>query len=303
MPYVLLIFILLFISSCSDISKESKESKQDNEVNTKTVDINSIEDLNQLFDDLNYTADSWKDAKKEIPRLSFLKISEAWKQTSDEMPVQEKKNIFFRLLAPLVLMSNEEILKDRNKLLAQTKASPFVKELAIKYKVIKKDEGSLSEKQYQELVKRVDIIPMSLALAQGAEESGWGTSRFAMEGNALFGLWTYNGDGMAPAQQREGLGDYGLAKYETPLDSVQAYMLNLNISYAYEKFRDKRQELRINGDKITGWELAQTLDKYSERGEDYIKGLHNMIIYNGLEATDESYLSNISQTYLIKATQ
>jgi len=288
MKYLFVIFIT-FISISSVYAQD------------KTVTLHSLKEIDKLFNDLNYTVKSWKEGRREVPRIYFDKVGQDWKNDSNTIPVKEKKNIFFRLLGPLVLMSNEKINEERLRLQKEPLHSGWTKQLALKYRVIKKSDTVVSPKQLQELKKRVDIIPPSLALAQGAEESGWGTSRFAAQGNALFGQWDFSGKGMRPAQQRKGLGDYGLARFDTPLDSVKGYMLNLNTTYAYEKLRTLRQKLRRNGKKITGWELATTLDKYSERGDAYIKGLHNMMSYNKLQATDDAYLTKGASIHLIKS--
>jgi Bax protein len=138
---------------------------------------------------------------------------------------------------------------------------------------------------------RVDTIPPSLALAQVAEESGWGTWRFAAEGNALFGKWTWGGKGMTPSQQRSETGDYRLAAYETPLESVIAYMVNLNSNDAYRELRARRAELRRRGTKVTGWELASTLARYSERGAAYVESLHALMKTNTLGPADDAVLA------------
>jgi uncharacterized FlgJ-related protein len=144
---------------------------------------------------------------------------------------------------------------------------------------------------------RVDIIPPSLALAQAAEESGWGTSRFADVGNALFGQWTWS-EGIAPLEQREGKGDYRIAKFDSPLDSVRAYMLNLNTHAAYRSLRERRREMRVRGDQLSGWELAETLTSYSERGAAYVETLHTIMRVNRLAATDSAYLTDSPPIYL-----
>jgi uncharacterized FlgJ-related protein len=136
----------------------------------------------------------------------------------------------------------------------------------------------------------VDTIPPSLSLAQAAEESSWGTSRFAIQGNALFGQWDFSGKGMKPKNQRKELGNYGIARFDTPQQSIEAYILNLNTHRAYKKLRDKRASMRENNIKPTGWELAKTLDKYSERGIHYIESLHSIMRYNKLIPADDAYL-------------
>ena len=158
----------------------------------------------------------------------------------------------------------------------------------------------MDEEKRARLMIQVDIIPPSLALAQAAEESGWGTSRFTAEGNAFFGQWDFSGNGMTPKQQRKELGDYGLARFDSPLASVEGYMKNINTTGAYEKLRLLRANLRKNNKKITGMELAGTLDKYSERGQAYIDGLRDMISYNKLQDVDEAYLSEDKLIHLVK---
>ena len=299
MYYLFLLISLLFLNACS--SSETHQQENSKKQEDKIVKISSVNDINKLFNDLNYTSTSWKAGLREVPRIYFKKIGTDWKETSKHLPTKEKKNIFFRLLAPLVLMSNEEIMKDREQLKKEPLNSAWMIQLAKRYRVIKKEDTQLNEENLKELNKRVDIIPLSLALAQGAEESGWGTSRFASEGNALFGLWDYSGKGMAPTRQRKELGNYGLARYDTALDSVKGYMHNINIGHAYEKLRAMRQNSRLHNQKITGWELAKSLDKYSERGQAYIDGLHNMMSYNHLSKTDDAYLSKSAPIHLVKS--
>jgi uncharacterized FlgJ-related protein len=138
----------------------------------------------------------------------------------------------------------------------------------------------------------VDTVPPSLVLAQTTEESGWGTSRFAVEGNALFGMWTWDGAGITPLQQRSGLGNYKIAAYETPLQSVIAYMHNLNTHQSYAELRARRAKLRSAGKKVTGWELAGTLTNYSERRQAYVDSLRSLMKVNMLEPTDDAYLGD-----------
>jgi Bax protein len=165
-------------------------------------------------------------------------------------------------------------------------------DLGRKFKVTGEDDESLTGQQLAELKNRIDIIPPSLALAQGAEESGWGTSRFALLGNSLFGQWDFSGKGIKPEQQRSELGDYGLAAFDTPLDAVVAYTRNLNTHRAYTRMRQLRAEIREKGNEPTGFELADTLDRYSERGQEYVDGLHAIMRVNKLAAADLAHLTN-----------
>ena len=157
------------------------------------------------------------------------------------------------------------------------------------YKVIEKGED-LSQEKLEELWRRVDIIPLSLVLAQSAEESGWGTSRFAAEGNALFGQWAWGKNAIKPKEQRSGKGDYGIARFDSPLESMRAYMLNLNTHRAYTDLRKARAALRNQGQKPDGETLARTLTRYSERGEEYVGTLLSIMKVNNLATADEAYL-------------
>jgi len=138
----------------------------------------------------------------------------------------------------------------------------------------------------------VDGVPVSLVLSQAAEESGWGTSRFAAEGNALFGQWAWGDKAIKPKQQRKGKGNYGIAAFDTTLDSVRAYMQNLNTHRAYGELRGKRAELREQGEPVTGRILAGTLTSYSERGAAYVETLHTIMNANRLDPADDAYLDD-----------
>ncbi|WP_413698616.1 glucosaminidase domain-containing protein [Psychromonas sp. KJ10-10] len=141
-------------------------------------------------------------------------------------------------------------------------------------------------------------MPPSLAVVQAAKESGWGTSRFAREGNALFGQWDFTGQGIKPLQQREELGNYSIATFTSPFASVEGYMLNINTNEAYLETRQLRAKIRSNNKRITGIELAPTLDKYSETGKVYTDDLLKMIKYNELESLDYLTLSDKEMVYI-----
>jgi len=288
--FVALILALTSITSLPSIAYNAKNQFVE-------VEISSLDGLMALFKKHHYTSNDWKNGDREVPRLTFEGVSEQWKKTSSKIPVKQKKQVFFRLMAPLVLISNENILTERNIVKSAPLSSKALLDIARKYRFFNNETLSLTEKQRQQLLQQVDVMPPSLALAQAAEESGWATSRFTEEGNAFFGQWDFSGAGMIPKQQRKELGNYGLARFDSPLDSVEGYMLNINTTGAYKKLRVLRAKLRQENKAITGLELAGTLDKYSERGQAYIDGLRSMIRYNKLEDVDEAYLSD---TILIK---
>ena len=253
-------------------------------------------DIVKLFDSLGYTKKAWEAGIKEVPRVYLQSIPKRWAKESRNLPVKLKKELFFRLLAPAILTANESILIERHKVEGALKAkkplsSDVVKEMTLlvhKYRIVKKgQEVEVNEKMLKSLLIHVDAIPVSLSLAQGANESGWGTSRFALLGNSLFGQWDFSGKGIAPKQQRKEYGNYGLARFDRPQDAVNAYLLNLNTHRAYAKLRT----MRVQNRKISGYKLATSLNKYSERGEAYVKDIQQMIHFNHLEATDKAYLS------------
>jgi len=263
----------------------------------RTVETSKYTDVLKLFDEIGYTAEHWQAGIREVPRIELTHIPERWQKQSPNIPVKDKKNVFFRLAGPGVLLANEKVSADREHMLnkiGNNKSSndPWLIKLAQKYKVTDKGSSTLDNDDLSKLRNRVDIIPPSLALAQAAEESGWGTSRFAIQGNALFGQWDYSGKGIKPMNQRKELGNYGIAKFDKPQLSIEAYILNLNTHRAYKKLRDKRADMRANNTKPTGWELAKTLDKYSERGHHYVKSLHGIMSYNKLMPADDAYLWN-----------
>ena len=127
----------------------------------------------------------------------------------------------------------------------------------------------------------MDIIPVSVALAQAAKESGWGTSRFALEGNAIFGQWTWSGSGIAPLM-RDKSKSHKILRFPILRASVKAYQNNLNTHKSYIKFREKRRSLREKNKKISGLELTKTLSNYAETGNEYIKILEQIIVQNRL---------------------
>ncbi|UCB54088.1 MAG: glucosaminidase domain-containing protein [Thiotrichales bacterium] len=261
----------------------------------RTVESKNYNDVLQLFNEIGYTAEKWQAGIREVPRIEITEIPQRWQKVAQTIPISDKKNIFFRLTGSGILQANEKILFERQRLLEAIEKNDideneWLAALAVKYRVIKQESDKLDNKDLIELKKRVDIVPPSLALAQAAEESGWGTSRFAVQGNSLFGQWDFSGKGIKPKEQRAELGNYGIAAFESPQASIEAYMLNLNTHRAYERMRQKRAVFRQQNKVPKGWDLAKTLDKYSERGIDYVKSLHSIMSYNKLNDADQAYL-------------
>jgi uncharacterized FlgJ-related protein len=277
-------------------------------------EVSNYKDILVLFKKLNYTPEAWQSGIREVPRVYLPLIGEKWGAgRSDELKVDNKKRLFFRTSAPLILRGNELIMVDRNRLseirssykknaAISEKDQSWILKLAKIYKVEVKD-SQVTSGLMDILWKKVDIVPVSLALAQAAEESGWGTSRFAAKGNAVYGQWTWGSNAITPEKQRKELGNYGIASFEILQQSISAYMLNLNTHNAYSDLRDKRAQLREKDEKITGHILAGQLTKYSERGEDYVKSLRSLMEHNKLGPTDDAYLSKNAPIYLVRKAE
>jgi len=284
----------------------------DNFDNSRKVEVRSYKDMLELFEELKYTPEAWQAGIREIPRVYLPLIGGKWSTQSKELVIVNKKRIFLRGIAPLILRANELVMIDRSRLeeirssFTQNKSisekdTHWVLKLAKLYKV-NSDEEQVTASMIHELWGKVDIIPASLALAQAIEESGWGTSRFTAIGNAIYGQWTWGEKAIVPEKQRKELGNYGIASFDALQESVCAYMINLNTHNAYANLRGKRAEMRKKGGKITGVVLAEQLTKYSERGEEYVKALKSLMRVNQLGPTDEAYLSNELPIYLIPIT-
>ena len=282
--------------------------------------VSSVQEIVTLYEQAGYWGELEPDKILQVPPILAVATVKQWRQEAAEMTVEDKKELFYRSLLPLVLYSNNAIIEEREKLLDIIERHPdlsigneadvsWILDLGIHYRLIKVLEGEspvLPEGQslkdfLSNLLDRVDTIPASLALGQGAYESGYGTSRFALEGNSYFGQWTYDGKGMSPKKKRASKGNYGVAAYEWPLDSVRSYMLNLNTHRAYSDLRTKRAHLRNQAKAVTGEALAQTLTSYSERGMDYVKSLTGMMRFNQLGAADEAELIESPPVLIVNA--
>ena len=268
-----------------EIEKEDKKAKEKPklEVKRKNVDEVILPNLNlktetvlNLFKDVEYDLGQVRSQKlvKPIYFTQFPRDLDAIQST------KLKKETFIKIVLPLIVAENERILADREKLLilSDKKFTTDLEKQWIRQKLL---EYKVKKGNLKELIVRMDIIPTSIALAQAAKESGWGTSRFALEGNAIFGQWTWSGQGIAPLDRASNK-NHKILKFPILRASVKAYQNNLNTHKSYSKFRQKRFELREKNKKISGLELTSTLNNYAQTGIAYTKILNQIIRQNRL---------------------
>ncbi|MEE8516478.1 MAG: glucosaminidase domain-containing protein [Alphaproteobacteria bacterium] len=262
--------------------------------NVMVVTNNAVK-LHQTFRSMGYHLERVRSGEQAVPRLYLASLPADLPRLNS---VQTRKAVFIKTILPLILRANEEILRQRRHLIVlkeriangkilSSAASLWLETLAGRYEVANRD--------INELLNRVDIIPPSLALAQAAEESGWGTSRFAQEGNALFGQRTSKESvGIVP-KGASGEQNIKVKSFGKLYDGIKSYVRNLNVHRAYRLMRKARAELRRrNGEsaEFNGIDLARTLISYSERGEAYVHTIQSIMRYNNLDQFDAVRLSN-----------
>lgn len=256
------------------------------------VQFSTFEEVNHFFEQNGYSREAWEAGIRVIPPFFLTRIPAGkHEHYAREIPVIEKKELFFRLLAPEILLASQRIEAERKVVAASTTDAPRLLAIALKYKVVTEDASTMNQEALAELKLRVDTLPLSMVLAQAADESGWGTSRFAKEGNALFGQWTWNEKGIQSEMHQNGKGHYKVASFASPAASIEAYMLNLNTNFRYAPLRKTRADIRKDGRTPTGIELVTYLTPYSQRGEGYVKDIHAIIETNNLAHLDTAVLS------------
>jgi len=251
------------------------------QVPTDTVRL-SASTIKQLFKETNYNLDEVR--KKGI--VKPIKLSLLPNEMKKIESTKKKKNLFIQIVLPLIVEENNRIRLDRKKLFVilnrSNNTNAEKKWLNLKFKqygVLKKDLSTLKV--------RMDEVPISLAIAQAAKETGWGTSRFAIEGNALFGQWTWSGDGIKPAGIDADDGNHKVMKFKVLKASVRAYQRNLNTHGSYRKFRSARAEMRDNNEELDSLVLADYLDKYAATGKEYTVIIKKIIEQNALKDFDK----------------
>lgn len=248
----------------------------------------------QLADRLDALGYNWPPGGP-VPRIHVRTLP----NDLDTLAVERRKGVFFRSLLPLVLRENADLRQQRRRLQSllgsgglpppDSADGRFLQRMQERFRVA----GDPSEAELRRrLLRRVDTVPPSLALAQAANESGWGTSRFTREGNNLFGEWTYQpGEGMMPARREEGA-THRVRAFADLQASVRGYMHNLNTGSAYQGLRQRRARARADGSAPDGLDLAGGVLRYSERGEAYVREIRAMIRQNNLHRLPELELAD-----------
>ena len=248
-----------------------------------TISLNAETTLN-LFEDLNYDLKAVRAGQKVKP-IYLTKLPKDLKTLGD---TKTKRELFIKIVLPLILHENEKIIDDRKrlfKILGKNFNSPGEKVwLNRRFK-----EYKIEDKDLAELKMRMDIIPVSIAVAQAANESGWGTSRFALEGNALFGQWTWSKKGISP-KNKDPNQSHKILQFQILKASVRAYKNNLNTHNAYKEFREVRAKLRQSGTTITGLALIKYLKRYASIGEKYTEIIEGIMVQNSLTDFDKANL-------------
>jgi Bax protein len=312
---IIIISIFSITPFVIDIKKKdslfSKDSKNESVKKIKKLDENQDTELQQsfLFEDIL----EFDEQPADTVRLSASTIEELFKSTNYNLSdvrknklvkpisltllpaeikqienVKKRKDLFIQIILPLVIKENNFIKLDRKKLFSiLNKSQNTINEnnwLNSKFK-----QYGVVNKNLSTLKIRMDEIPVSMAIAQAAKETGWGTSRFAQEGNALFGQWTWSGEGIKPAGADDD-STHKVMKFKILQASVKAYQRNLNTHSTYSDFRSARAKLRDQGKKLNSIDLTKHLDKYAETGKEYVRILQQIIRQNNLEDFDDAKL-------------
>ena len=280
------------------LNKKDKYKKESNTLNEEDLlldifSLNNLENdsvrlsastIKQLFEDTGYNLNDVR-KKKLVKPVALTLLPQEIKMIENS---KKRKEFFIQIVLPLIIEENNNIKLDRKTL----------------FTIINKNNNSGSEKQWLEkkykqygvksgdlstLKIRMDEIPVALAIAQAAKETGWGTSRFALEGNALFGQWTWSGEGLKPKEAKEGE-SHKVMKFNILQASVRAYQRNINTHSTYKDFRKARAKLRDNNKPLDSIELSKYLNKYAETGNQYVEVLQKIIKQNKLQDFDDAKL-------------
>ena len=285
--------ILVYTLNSKNNIEENTEVLDEKDLLVDILSLNDIENesvalsaptIEQLFKDTNYKLKDVRETKLVKPVLLTL-LPDEIKMIED---TKKRKELFIQIVLPLILKENNNIRLDRKRLFTIINKSNNT-DLEKKWLEKKFKQYGVPAKDLSLLKIRMDEIPVSLAIAQAAKETGWGTSRFAQEGNALFGQWTWSGEGLKPKDAEEGA-EHKVMKFNILQASVRAYQRNLNTHPTYKDLRKARAEFRDLNKPLDSLELSNYLNKYAETGNQYVEVLQQIIKQNNLKDFDDAKL-------------
>ena len=292
--------IVLLLSIIGSPNREALAAQQVSVEKAPVIRPETTSGLRAFFQALDY---SWMSFDNGVPPLILKQIPG---DINSSVNTKTKKKIFFMALLPMVLLANQEIDQERQEIqqiLARNQARAKEAGDLERIQIIAKRYGLrgnplTDHRARRQLLLRVDTIPPALVLAQAANESAWGTSRFAQVGNNIFGEWTFKpGTGLVPAGRPAGE-IYEVRVFTSIYQSIRSYMNNLNRNGAYRKLRGIRNELRKKEKPLTGAALSKGLINYSQRGAEYIKEIAAMIRQNNLEQINLAKLRQPEEEFI-----
>jgi Bax protein len=258
----------------------------------------SAKKISLFFDKFGYDLEQIKKNKQDVPKIFVTSVPSDMNKITD---VRQKKDLFFKMILPLILKANKEVIKERTKLLSLEKSlknissndKKWLDKMSRKYQVSSKRENPIENMKMRigGLKIKIDAVSPSLSLTQAAIESAWGTSRFAKLGNALFGEWTWDGTGIIPKGREKGE-RHSVKKFKTMYGAVKSYINNTNRNRAYEIMWTMRSERRKAKKTFEGYALASSMIHYSQRGMGYVNTIRSIIKGNNLFGLDNAKLDD-----------
>jgi Bax protein len=257
-----------------------------------TVDyISKSSEMIEIFKKYQFSIDNLLNNQS----ANLIIFSSLPKDFMEIQPVIERKRLFINTLIPIIYSENLQILNDRKKILdwwRESDGENFSRDFWPRWLFELSEKYGSSDSNLGNLLVRVDIVPISLALAQAAIESGWGTSRYSREGNAVFGQYTFDeSEGLKPRDRNKN-DQFFIKKFSNLSESVRSYLKNINTHLAYADFREERKKLRMSGENLSGYKLVNFLKDYSERKDFYIKDVKEIMTSNNFKKFDKSYSLN-----------
>ena len=264
---------------------------EDQVPNFKVDYITKANEMIEIFEKYNFSVEDFLN-NESANLIIFSSLPDDFMEIK---PVVERKKLFINTLIPIIYSENLKILNERKKILdwwRESNGENFSRDFWPLWLFELSEKYESNDSNLGNLLIKVDIVPISLALSQAAIESGWGTSRYMREGNALFGQYTFDKNmGLKPLRRNEEEKFY-IRKFVNLSDSTRSYLKNINTHPAYKSFREERKKLRMSGEALSGFNLANFLKSYSERGNEYINDVKEIIKANNFKKFDKNNTSN-----------